>query len=189
MINLYDAKLTDGLPRVLANEAWVQALAYAVQQMSRRLLALCTRCGVYAKLTEAADDVLDALAVEMRTPNYSQALPRTVKIELIISTLSYWQRLGTNSAVADSLKSIFGEAEISDWYEYNGNEGYFRITTMNPSITGEKLVAFQNAVANVKRLSAWLDGVLILSEMPHSTIHSACVMLDEGTDILKEVAK
>ena len=63
--------------------------------------------------------------------------------------------------LSDILTNIFGDAEIEEWFEYGGAPGYFRILTTNPNVSGDTLEQFRKTAQNVKRLSAWLEEVLV----------------------------
>ena len=106
--------------------------------------------------------MLDTLAVELRTPRYSQTFPLETKRSMVKGTLTYYAMAGTNASLEMVCRDIFGSAEVLDWYEYGGEPGYFRIQTDNGSITDEQVQEFIAVAESVKRLSAWLDKIEIV---------------------------
>ena len=72
-----------------------------------------------------------------------------------------YKRLGTKWAVENVINSYFGEGYITEWFEYDGQPGRFRVYTSNPSLSNEKLTEFLNLLNKVKRASAKLDGIYI----------------------------
>lgn len=178
MISLRNSKLTDSLPGILAKEPWVQAMAYAVNRQMGRLLNYANGVLISASVDTMPDAILDILAVELRLPHYNQGYTIAVKRDLVKGGLAYWATAGTPESLAGILIQIFGDAEIEEWFEYNGDPGYFRIITSNPNVTGETLERFTQTAQDVKRLSAWLEEVLVDMTIPNMSITQGFAFYD-----------
>ena len=161
MTSLRDAQLTQALPRILAKEPWAQAMAYAVNRQLIQMLTYAEGTMVLANVDKMSDAVLDVLAKELRLPYYDLSFTISVKRELVKGALQYWATAGTVESLTKILTNIFGDAEIEEWFEYGGEPGYFRILTTNPNVSGETLEQFRKTAQDVKRLSAWLEEVLV----------------------------
>lgn len=176
MIALRDVMLTDGLPQIIAKEPWAQALAYAVNKQIRRILTYADGVRVFSNINNAPDAILDILATELRLPHYDQSYTMQVKRELVKNGLLYWATAGTVASLEDVLTSIFGDAEIEEWFDYGGMNGHFRIVTTNPQVSGEMLDKFNRTARNAKRLSAYLEEVLVDLPIPAQHIcHGAAL--------------
>lgn len=127
MIKLTDARLTDALPKTLAEQPWVQALAEASRKMRRRVMAYADRTRLFCDIDEASEEALDALAVELQTPLYKNDYPLTVKRQIVKNSMLYYIRSGTRSAVEELLADIYQGAEVEEWFEYGGEPNYFRV--------------------------------------------------------------
>lgn len=127
MIKLTDARLTDALPKTLAEQPWVQALAEASRKMRRRVMAYADRTRLYCDIDEASEEALDALAVELQTPLYKNDYPLTVKRQIVKNSMLYYIRSGTRGAVEELLADIYQGAEVEEWFEYGGEPNYFRV--------------------------------------------------------------
>lgn len=127
MIKLTDARLTDALPRTLAEQPWVQALAEASRKMRRRVMAYADRTRLFCDIDEASEEALDALAVELQTPLYKNDYPLTVKRQIVKNSMLYYIRSGTRGAVEELLADIYQVAEVEEWFEYGGEPNYFRV--------------------------------------------------------------
>lgn len=127
MIKLTDARLTDALPKTLAEQPWVQALAEASRKMRRRVMAYADRTRLFCDIYEASEEALDALAVELQTPLYKNDYPLTVKRQIVKNSMLYYIRSGTRGAVEELLADIYQGAEIEEWFEYGGEPNYFRV--------------------------------------------------------------
>lgn len=178
MITLRDAKLTDALPQIIAREPWAQAMAYAINNQMKRLLRYADGVMVSASVDTMPSNILDILAVELRLPHYDQSYTPAVKRELIKGALSYWATTGTPGSLTEILNNIFGDAEIEEWFEYKGAPGYFRILTSNPNVTGKTLEQFEKTTQDVKRLSAWLEEVLVDMSIPNMVVTQGFALYD-----------
>lgn len=127
MIKLTDARLTDALPKTLAEQPWVQALAEASGKMRRRVMAYADRTRLFCDIDEASEEALDALAVELQTPLYKNDYPLTVKRQIVKNSMLYYIRSGTRGAVEELLTDIYQGAEVEEWFEYGGKPNYFRV--------------------------------------------------------------
>lgn len=127
MIKLTDARLTDALPKILAEQPWVQALAEASRKMRRRVMAYADRTRLFCDIDEASEEALDALAVELQTPLYKNDYPLTVKRQIVKNSMLYYIRSGTRGAVEELLADIYQGAEVAEWFEYGGEPNYFRV--------------------------------------------------------------
>lgn len=127
MIKLTDARLTDALPKTLAEQPWVQALAEASRKMRRRVMAYADRTRLFCDIDEASEEALDVLAVELQTPLYKNDYPLTVKRQIVKNSMLYYIRSGTRGAVEELLADIYQGAEVEEWFEYGGKPNYFRV--------------------------------------------------------------
>lgn len=127
MIKLTDARLTDALPKTLAEQPWVQALAEASRKMRRRVMAYADRTRLFCDIGEASEEALDALAVELQTPLYKNDYPLTVKRQIVKNSMLYYIRSGTRGAVEELLADIYQGAEVEEWFDYGGKPNYFRV--------------------------------------------------------------
>ena len=178
MISLQNARITDALPRIIAKERWAQAMAYAIGRQLEQLVAYADGVKIFASIDKMPDAVLDVLAAELRLPHYDQSYTTAVKRELVRGALPYWATAGTVESLTQILTNIFGDAEVEEWFEYGSNPGCFRILTTNPNVTGETLERFTQTAQDVKRLSAWLEEVLVDIGIPNMTMSQGFVFHD-----------
>ena len=162
MIDLRGSRFTDILPENLSNQLETQAFAYALGRQVERLCAWADRTRVYAAVSELSEEILDVLALELRTPAYDQSFRA-----LIEGTMAFYTSLGTPAAADRILEIIFSEGRIEEWYEYGGEPHHFRayIEMTGRPVTQESLVSFRRILAGVKRLSSWWDGTITVTEL------------------------
>lgn len=175
MIKLTDARLTDALPKILAEQPWVQALAEASRKMRRRVMAYADRTRLFCDIDEAIDEALDALAVELQTPLYKNDYPLTVKRQIVKNSMLYYIRSGTRGAVEELLADIYQGAEVEEWFEYGGEPNYFRvaidISRTTVPVAGMTPAELESWLYSVKRASSALES---LSYMIRHAITIGC---------------
>ena len=194
MIKLTDARLTDALPKILAEQPWVQALAEASRKMRRRVMAYADRTRLFCDIDEASEEALDALAVELQTPLYKNDYPLTVKRQIVKNSMLYYIRSGTRGAVEELLADIYQGAEVEEWFEYGGEPNYFRVaidisrTTvpvaeMTPAELESWLYSVKRASSALESLSYMIRHAIIIGCKVEAFLQSPpeCGTLECGT--------
>lgn len=163
MISFRDALLTDGLSDIIAKEPWAVALAYAFKKQALRIMDAADGCMPFARLEALSDDALNAFAVEMNVPQYSESLERESREALVRNSMETFLLSGTKKSVLEVVRAVFGDSEITEWWEPGFSEspmdGYFRVTTYAQDVTGDNVKEFKRTASATKRLSAWLERV------------------------------
>lgn len=160
MIKLQNSLFTDILPPHLRTNG-IKALAYAV---GKQITSLCTYADSsrsYAAIATAPDTVLDALAVELRTPAYDASLPTTTKRALIADSVTFFARLGTPAALEQLVKTLFLSGRVIEWFDYSGEEYHFKvqIDTTVDAIDATKQTQIQAWVNSYKNQRSILDAI------------------------------
>lgn len=119
------------LPRVLAEDERMHALAVAITE------ALAVRLGeirleeIYTRIDQLPESLLDILAVDFAIDwwdgNWSIDRKRqTVKDSWMIHKL-----LGTPSALAMAVQAAFGAGRAEEWFDYGGQAHHFRVVGLS----------------------------------------------------------
>ena len=169
MIKIEDSLITQALPDCISYTPEVKAIAYAINKQIRKVLMYTEKIIIYPNVDNLNNDILDVLAVELRTHYYSDSFPLSIKRNLIKNYLERYRIAGTKKLVEELVTLIYGEGKITEWFEYNGEPGRFKITVDNTSITNTKSAEFLSLLNAIKRKSAHLD-VLELGETTNISI-------------------
>lgn len=170
MIDLYEGKITDLLSNSMRYNPETMSTGYAVLLEKQRIMRFTERTHLMVWVEHLDERILDYLALELRTPVYDDRYPIEVKQQLVKSTLLYYQTAGTPGSLIQAVENIFGKGvvTVSEWFEYGGLPGYFRVQAFNPIIPGEMmetaLEELYDVCIKVKRLSAHLELVKIVTE-------------------------
>lgn len=166
MIKLSEASILNNLPETMATEPETIALAYAVQRQIAKILRAADGIRVWSNVDGLDHAPLDMLAAELRTPNYSETYTLAVKRTLVKNAIKYYMKAGTSGAVEEMVTAIFSNGNVVEWYSYDGQHHHFRVTTTNPTISGETAEEFSRVVQTVKRKSTIFDGVIVTVSTP-----------------------
>lgn len=173
MIELRDSRFTDILPENLVGQTDVQAVAYAVGRQIEKLCSYADGARTYAAISSLQERILDTLAVELRTPAYDENFTVKVKRALVADTMTFYKMMGTPAAVNKIIKTIFEAGYIKEWFDYGGKPYHFKAYTTNPKITTEDVDEFRRVLGSVKRLSAWLDEIVLELSTPAAEVYVA----------------
>lgn len=161
MIDLRGSRFTDIMPENLAGQLETQAFAYALGRQIKRLCDYADGVHIYAAVASMPERILDVLAVELRTPAYNQKFSIEVKRALVEGTLTFYAHMGTPAACDQIIETIFGSGHIEEWFDYGGEPHHFRAYVGDGKVDLEDLEEFLQVLAFVKRLSSWLDEIII----------------------------
>ncbi|MDM5278792.1 phage tail protein I [Paenibacillus silvae] len=155
------------LPPNLQNDPSYRAAAMAIHEELAITNEAVRKLSLFDRLDTLNDDEADELAWQLHVDFYDVGLPIQQKRSLIKNAYLFHYAKGTPAAVEDLVAILFGSGQVEEWFEYDGDRGYFRVRTSDPTATNEKATEFIRAVNSVKRKSAWLEAVVI-----EETVHA-----------------
>lgn len=161
MINLYSSNITDILPEVFADNPNVKALGYALSKAMQRLIDYCQNISVYVAIDTAPEQVLDLLAVELNTQYYEDSHNIEVKRNLVKNTLVWYLKTGTPASVKEAVEAVFGNGEVEEWFDYDGEPYYFKIHTFTLNSTDEMIQRLTDIVGMMQNVRSHLEAVLV----------------------------
>lgn len=176
MIDLRNGRITDILPRNLASQLEVQAFGYALHRQIEKLCNMADKVKIFTAIQSAPDEILDYLAIELRTPCYKETFPIEVKRRLILSTMPYYMKMGTTYMVNSIIQTIFGTGNIVEFFERDMDPHHFMVHISGAEATSRPTSEFREVLEQVKRKSQWLDGVeLVFDPMEHTARFGGCM--------------
>lgn len=123
MTNLYNGQLTDLFQNESEYNVEIEALSYAMQAEKRRILDMADKTRTLAMIDQLPEEVLDILAVELRSPYYTGDMTVEQKRGLIASSLVWFFHAGTPSALVEMATVIFGSGQVVEWFDFDPNDG------------------------------------------------------------------
>lgn len=119
--SLQDARIVDGVPQVVASQAWAKALSIALGELHRRTLDFADQSQIYTALDDVPEVILDTLAVSWKIDWYDTAAYSTEqKRRIVKSALTVRRLMGTVRAVKLQVEAIYPGTTLQEWFEYGG---------------------------------------------------------------------
>ena len=174
---MLDVDFTRTLPEPLKNDEKMLALGRVIAGELQENIRLARLNIIFARIDELPDALLDIIAHDLHIDWYDCDSPIDVKREVIKGSVRVHKRMGTRPAVESVIKTYFGDGEVQHWYEYGGEPHRFRVISSNPSISEERFAEFVRILSTVKRLSSWLDDIII--SLTHKMTLTAGVVISE----------
>ena len=110
------------------------------------------------------DQEIELMLWEMHVDYIDENLNKEQKIDLIKESLLNHMIKGTPAAVENVCSIIVGNAKVTEWFEYNGDPGYFRVSTLGSLQSEEDYKRVIEVINTYKNLRSWLDNLTFKRE-------------------------
>ncbi len=184
MIKYTESEMLQVMPEPLKYKAEVVALSYAIKRAIGKMVGYAERASVYAAIDKLPEDILDLLAVELRAQYYDEDMDISIKREIVKKTMLWYHRAGTPSAVEELISAVFGEGEISEWFEYGGEPYHFKIKT-DAVLSASDMEYFEKIIRNVKNVRSHLEEIQ-LSREHEGQAYAGCHIISNGRGCVVE---
>ena len=171
MINIDQSAFLFLVPPNFKQDVQVQCVAFAIDTLFIDFIKACRCVAVWADSTNWNDNICDQLAVELRTPLYSQNLDLETKKEMIKKTLEWFKMLGTAKVTKEVTAVAWKSTGIEEWFSSSERQQYtFRIKTKNWDLFSEQQMLLEK-IKEVKNVRSSLEGLIFEKEC---NIYTAC---------------
>lgn len=168
MINLRDARITDGLPRIVAEQPWAQVLSAVYGELQDRMFEYLDTGMTFSEADTCDEGVLDQMAIYLKIEWYDSAADIETKRKLVRTAIEIQRYAGTVKAVREQVETIYKKARIEEWFSYGGTPGFWKLyvditddqETYHTAAEMEKLLGY------TKRCTAHLEHIIYTIE-PH----------------------
>lgn len=105
--SLTDARITDGLPRIVSGQDWVIALSEALGSLHKKTLDYADASQIYTALDTVSEDILDVLAVNWKIDWYDTGFTVEQKRRIVKACIEARRLMGTVRAVRLQAQAIY----------------------------------------------------------------------------------
>lgn len=159
---IQDIKLIELLPENLRYDPDIKAAAEVIDLGFLTLADEVENIIIIPSVDKVSEEVLDHLAYFFHVDFYNLTFDIETKRNLVQESVYIHQIKGTPLAVEILIQSLFGDGEVSEWFDYGDTPYRFRVITSNESITTDKAEEFIRALDSVKNARSVLDRVILL---------------------------
>ena len=189
--SLRQARITDGLPRVLARQEWVIALSEALGLALGKTLDYTDESQINTRLDTAPETGLDVLAVDWKIDWYDTELTVEQKRRIVKTALTVRRLMGTAAAVKLQVHAIYPEATVTEWFQYDGKPGCFRVSLPLPKegITAAEYRRLKTGILTTKNERSHLDVIDIQHECEAMVITGGCCSMSQIIEVWPELTE
>ena len=163
-MKLSDLDFIKLLPVFMRQDKDVEALAEAMTLALRDSKGHLKTVAGWNALDRLTETELDEMAYEFDVDWYNFGASREIKINQIKSAQLIKQRRGTNWALSQALKDVFGEAYVREWYEFGGEPFTFEVAIKDPITTQEAYEHMLTLVHKAKNARSRMVQAYLLHE-------------------------
>lgn len=127
MNSLENYVVTSLLPDSLKKDPFIVALAEAAEIELKEAYREAKIIANLHEIDKLPEFLLDFLAHEKHVDFYDNTLPIDKKRELIKNSPMLHRKKGTPWAVEQAVSTIFGDANVEEWYEFDGQPFHFAV--------------------------------------------------------------
>ena len=155
-VNLLDLQTTH-----MKNDPTTQALCIALNPKFQQLAEDVKKVLIYSNLDNLDEKALDELAWQMDITWYNANADTEIKRSLVKKAIKVFRHVGTPYAVEEVINIYFGDGEVQEWYEYDGEPYMFKVLISNPSVTTDLANQFIEVLNTVKNTRSHLEQIII----------------------------
>jgi len=162
MITIDDLDLMDIAAKSTLNDEttlWIyESINFAIKNKHNAI-----KRKFFLELSELNDMELDFLMWEYHVDYIGSDITRETKIKLIKRSIFSHFNKGTVGGIKEICEILFnGNVEITEWFKYGGNAGYFKVNTDGelPDYEGYKKII--EVVEQYKNIRSWLETIKLL---------------------------
>lgn len=188
MIKYEDAELISVFPPCLKEDTDIIAISYAFKMAMQKLIQFSQTIKLYANIDGVPEELLDLMAIEMRCQYYDEAMEIEIKRNVIKNTLAWYAKGGTVSAVNEMIQTVFGEGNMVEWYEFDGEPGTFYVET-GEELSPDAVKRFGNVIEKVKAKKSHLVNVKVMRKIDQALyavayhrMNTHIIVMDTGLD-------
>ena len=163
-MRLKDVDILKLCPAFMREDKTNQILSTGVNNIFHTWATNLDRLPVINQLDKLSEAELDQLANDKNIIWYDYKANIDVKRALIKNAKTVFNRLATVWAVESVMNDYLPKTELQEWFDYDGEPGYFRIVTNNTEILRTDIQTFLNILKVIKRHSVWLENIILRLE-------------------------
>ncbi len=162
-MKITDIKLEKLLPLFMQQQKDDVTIAQHLNPIIRETGEKIKLCSEWGHISELPEEFIDALAWELDVDWYypKADLGIDVKRELVANADEVHKELGTKAAVKRVVEDIFGNGTVTEWFEFEGTPGTFKVQTREP-LTNDNIARFMKTIGQVKNTRSHLIEVTCL---------------------------
>lgn len=168
--NLQELSLLDIAPGSIKTDKAVNAAIKAIDPELKSVSQSISEAFIISRIDELPEILIDLLAWQWHVDYYEPDLSLDVKRSLVKSSIKWHRIKGTPYAVEQLVSQIFGNAKVSEWFDYAGRAYFFRVAVnvggLNTLDMGsEALKKLRRVINCAKNARSWLEFIALVYDL------------------------
>lgn len=134
MIKLQDARIADGLPRVVAEQPWAKVLSAVYGELQGRMLEYLATGMTFSDVDNCSEGMLDQMAIYLKIEWYDSAADIETKRKLVRTAIEIQRYAGTVKAVREQVETIYKKPELRNGSRMGGHRDSGNCMLTSPTI-------------------------------------------------------
>lgn len=155
-----DNSILQSFPYSLSRDDDKQKLAESMADDLAVTVVDTDKALIFPVIDELPETVLDMLAYDFKVEWYEYSAPIQNKRQTIKESILVHKHKGTKYAVEMAVHSLYGRAEVTEWFEYGGEPFHFRITVFGSS--SSRIKQLGPKILYAKNLRSVLESVIFV---------------------------
>lgn len=160
MTELENLKLSDIMPPNLLKDPFVKAMCDALDVQLNKLVENNKKLSIYANIDNLPEEIINFLAWQFHVDFFDESWTLKQKRDAVKNSIKWHRYKGSIGVLEDYISTIFGNARVSEWFDYDGEPYHFKIDMITGEIPSiEALNKILKAIYTIKNTRSWCDGL------------------------------
>jgi len=180
-MKLTKESLLSTLPVVLAEDPDMYALASVIAGSIADRIGEIDLARIYPRIDELPEELCDILAYDFKVDWWEYDAPLSEKRETLKRAWYVHRHKGTKSAVERAVGAKFPGTYVEEWFEYDGDPYYFRLTIPlhRRKTNNNENKQIRRLIDYFKNLRSVLESIIFVTDMEQTVIRP-CSRLGRG---------
>lgn len=160
MTELENLKLSDIMPPNLLKDPFVKAMCDALDVQLNKLVENNKKLSIYANIDNLPEEIINFLAWQFHVDFFDESWTLKQKRDAVKNSIKWHRYKGSIGVLEDYISTIFGNARVIEWFDYDGEPYHFKIDMITGEIPSiEALNKILKAIYTIKNTRSWCDGL------------------------------
>lgn len=184
MTKLDELKLADIMPPNLLKDNVIKTMCEALDIQLQKLEENNKKLSIYANIDNLPENIIDYLAWHFHVDFYDDSLDIKQKRDSVKKSIIWHKSKGTAGMVEDYLITIFGGAEVIEWFDYGAQPYHFKIDLLTAAIPDlDSLRKIIKAIFTIKNTRSWCDELGFKRDVNGNIYYGGIVAQEKAIDI------
>lgn len=148
------------LPSSINQDKKIKDISKIIDISFDEIIKIIDLCLLYHRIDTMDEALLNELAWQFHVDFYDPTFSLEQKRNAVKKSIIWHKHKGTVGALEDYVSTIFGNARVIEWFDYDGEPYHFKIDMITGEIPSiEALNKILKAIYTIKNTRSWCDGL------------------------------